>query len=88
MNSRLCLELCEKFALFSARFRLLKPNTNVQNFYVCPISDLVFPFASFGFPNMKLALQNKQIGNIEVLDIILIVASALTWRSNSLHFFK
>ena len=27
-----------------------------------PISDLVFQFASFGFPNMKLALQNKQIG--------------------------
>ena len=38
---------------------------------IFPISDLVFQFASFGFPNMKLALQNKQIeiGNIEVLDI-------------------
>ena len=27
-----------------------------------PILDLVFQFASFGFSNMKLALQNKQIG--------------------------
>ena len=34
-----------------------------------PISDLVFQFASFGFLDMKLALQNKQIGNIEVFDI-------------------
>ena len=36
---------------------------------IFPISDLVLQFASFGFPNMKLALQNKQIGNIEVLDM-------------------
>ncbi len=27
-----------------------------------PISDLVFQFAFFAFPNMKLALQNIQIG--------------------------
>ena len=27
-----------------------------------PISDFVFQFASFGFLNMKLAVQNKQIG--------------------------
>ena len=31
-----------------------------------PISDLVFQFASFGFPNMKLALQNKKIAQLKL----------------------
>ena len=30
---------------------------------MAPISDLAVLIASFGFPNSKLVLQNKQIGN-------------------------
>ena len=55
-----------------------------------PISDLVFHFASFGFPIMKLALQPSklefpiEIGNVEVLDMVFFYQTytyRLLWHS-------